>query len=197
MSPILAALIGAAVVLAAVALRSRYASFQAQTPADYAGLGPQFDLRQHLSGPLQCEGLIYGPTGRVTTRFVADMDGKWEGNTGTLSEVFRYDSGTVQHRAWTLALGNAGTITATAADVVGLGAGRVEGPGVVLRYRIRLTPEAGGHVLDVTDWMYLMENGTIMNRSQFRKFGIKVAELVATMRRVPAVDRAPDLVPAE
>jgi hypothetical protein len=30
--------------------------------------------------------------------------------------------------------------------------------------------------------MYLMSNGSIMNRSQFRKFGIKVAELVATMR---------------
>ena len=45
---------------------------------------------------------------------------------------------------------------------------------------------AGGWVLDVTDWMYLMENGTIINRSQFRKFGIKVAELVATMRQVPA-----------
>jgi len=38
----------------------------------------------------------------------------------------------------------------------------------------------------VTDWMYLTENGTVMNRSQFRKFGIKVAELVATMRRVEA-----------
>ncbi len=49
-------------------------------------------------------------------------------------------------------------------------------------YRIRLAEDAGGHELDVTDWMYLMENGTIMNRSQFRKFGIKVAELVATMR---------------
>ena len=56
----------------------------------------------------------------------------------------------------------------------------------MLRYKIRLTPEAGGHVLDVIDWMYLMENGTIMNRSQFRKFGIKVAELVATMRPAPA-----------
>jgi hypothetical protein len=31
-----------------------------------------------------------------------------------------------------------------------------------------------------------MENGTIMNRSEFRKFGFKVAELVATMRPVPA-----------
>jgi hypothetical protein len=30
--------------------------------------------------------------------------------------------------------------------------------------------------------MYLTPNGTIVNRSQFRKFGIKVAELVATMR---------------
>jgi hypothetical protein len=49
-----------------------------------------------------------------------------------------------------------------------------------------MAESAGGHVLDVTDWMYLMENGTIMNRSQFRKFGIKVAELVATMRKKEA-----------
>jgi hypothetical protein len=188
----LSALLGAVIIITLMALRSRYASFQAQSPSDYAGLGPQFDLRQHLSGPIQCEGMIFGPMGRVASRFVARMDGKWDGNIGTLSEVFHYDSGTVQHRAWTLALANSGDITATAADVVGLGSGRVEGPGVVLRYRIKLTPEAGGHVLDVTDWMYLMENGTIMNRSQFRKFGIKVAELVATMRRIPA-----DLAPAE
>jgi len=36
----------------------------------------------------------------------------------------------------------------------------------------------------VTDWMYLAPNGVVVNRSQFRKFGIKVAELVATMRQV-------------
>lgn len=182
MTPFLSALLGAALVIAGLALRSRFASFRAQAPEDYAGKGPAFDLRQHLSGPLVCEGVIFGPTGRVTSRFVADMEGTWDGTTGTLAEVFRYDSGTIQHRAWTLALGPGGAIRATAADVVGEGTGRVAGPSVLLRYRIRLTPEAGGHVLDVTDWMYLMENGTIINRSQFRKFGIKVAELVATMR---------------
>jgi hypothetical protein len=37
-------------------------------------------------------------------------------------------------------------------------------------------------VLDTVDWMYLAPNGAIMNRSQFRKFGFTVAELVATMR---------------
>ena len=186
MSPILSAFLGALVILALVWLRSRHASFRAQTPDDYAGKGPGFDLRRHLSGPIQCEGVIFGPTGRVTSRFVADMEGTWTGTTGTLAEVFRYDSGLVQHRAWTLALHEGGRIVATAPDVVGEGSGKASGSGVLLRYRIRLTPEAGGHVLDVTDWMYLLENGTIMNRSEFRKFGIKVAELVATMRPAPA-----------
>ena len=39
--------------------------------------------------------------------------------------------------------------------------------------------------LDVIDWLYLMPNGTVMNRSQMRKFGITMAELVATMRPAP------------
>jgi hypothetical protein len=195
MTSILSALIGALIVIALIALRTRYASFAAQAPSDYAGKGPDFDLRRHLSGPLTCEGVIFGPTGRVTSRFVADMTGTWDGATGTLAEVFRYDSGTVQHRAWTLALAPDGKIAATAADVVGTGEGRVEGSGVLLSYRIRLTPEAGGHVLDVTDWMYLLENGAIMNRSQFRKFGIKVAELVATIR--PAEAQVRHLAAAE
>jgi hypothetical protein len=110
------------------------------------------------------------------------MHGTWDGNKGTLAETFQYDSGLQQARCWTLQLGNDGGIRAQAPDLVGEGAGKVTGPSVMLRYRIRLDPSAGGHELDVTDWMYLMENGTIMNRSQFFKWGIKVAELVATMR---------------
>jgi hypothetical protein len=186
MSELLALCIGALLVLGLVSARRRFLGFRGQRPADYAGSGPRFDMRKHLNGPILCEGVIYGPTGRVTSRFVAEMEGRWDGNSGTLEETFRYDSGSVQKRCWNLRLGPDGTIRAEAADVVGVGEGRSEGPGVMMRYRLRLDEAAGGHVLNVTDWMYLMENGTIMNRSQFTKFGITVAELVATMRRVPA-----------
>jgi hypothetical protein len=179
---VLFVLLGAGLTLALLTARSRYLSFRAQRPSDYTGKGPEFDLRRHLSGPILCEGVIYGPTGRVASRFVADMEGRWDGNTGTLAERFRYDSGRVQDRQWRLTLGNDGSIRAEADDVVGTGEGMQSGPSVVLNYRIRLPAEAGGHVLDTTDWMYLMENGAIMNRSQFRKYGITVAELVATMR---------------
>jgi hypothetical protein len=182
MEPLFWMIAGVLLTIALATAASRSMGFRAQRPADYAKLGPSFDPRRHLSGPIQCEGVIYGPTGRVTSRFVADMRGHWDGNRGTLKEVFRYDSGTVQHREWRLTLGNDGTVRAEADDVPGVGMGEVAGPTLQLTYPIKLTDSAGGHVLQVTDWMYLAENGAIINRSQFRKFGIKVAELVATLR---------------
>lgn len=169
-------------MLAAMVMKSRYVSFWAQDPDDYADHGPQFDIRERLNGPIVCEGIIYGPMGRVTSRFTADFEASWEGNVGVMKEVFHYDSGNVQNREWKLTLGNDGAIKAEASDLIGAGRGQQKGSAVLLNYRIKLSDEAGGHVLDTTDWMYLMSNGSIMNRSQFRKFGIKVAELVATMR---------------
>ncbi|MGB1234307.1 MAG: DUF3833 family protein [Planktomarina sp.] len=164
-------------------------SFSAQTPSDYWDHDPAFDIRERLSGALDCEGIIYGPIGRVTSRFVAHFEADWTGNVGVMKEVFHYDSGRTQHREWTLTVNDTGRIVAAAPDLVGDGTGQQSGSSVLLNYTIRLDKEAGGHVLDVTDWMYLMENGVIMNRSQFRKFGIKVAELVATMRPAAQSER--------
>lgn len=178
-------LLGCTLMIILGYLKRKYFDFDAQLPADYAE-GEQFDLRTHLNGPISCEGVIYGPLGRVTTRFVGDFDAVWTGNSGVMKEHFRYSDGTEQHREWRLTLGNDGRIRALADDVVGDGTGSQIGSAVQLKYRIRLPEESGGHVLDTTDWMYLAPNGAIVNRSQFRKFGIKVAELVATMRRKDA-----------
>lgn len=187
MDSFLFALLGASVVVFVVWAVRRFWSFTSQTPGDYASLpGEAFDLRRHLNGPIECEGVIYGPTGRITSRFIGEFEATWTGNSGVMSEKFTYSDGSVQEREWQLTLGNDGKIRALAADVIGEGQGEQSGPTVQLRYRIKLPEDAGGHVLDTTDWMYLAPNGTIVNRSQFRKFGIKVAELVATMRRKEA-----------
>jgi Protein of unknown function (DUF3833) len=189
MTPFLYALSTLIALIAATWALRRRVGFSAQRPADYAA-APALDLRQHLNGPILCEGVIYGPTGRVTSRFVAQMQGEWDGNRGVLREYFHYDSGADQRREWRLTLGNDGKIRAEADDVVGTGTGSVAGGAVQLLYRLRLPASAGGHVLDVNDWMYLTPNGTLMNRSQFRKFGFKVAELVATMRPAPIGEAA-------
>ncbi|WP_121095627.1 DUF3833 domain-containing protein [Roseinatronobacter ekhonensis] len=186
MTTFLTLLAGMALMLALVAAVQRFMRFPAQTPQDYAAMEPAFDIRKHLSGPMTCEGVIYGPMGRVSSRFTADMHGTWDGDSGTLAEHFRYDSGTEQDREWRLTLLSGGRIRAEADDLVGRGEGTQKGAAVQLCYTIRLPESAGGHALDVTDWLYLIDETTIVNRSQFRKYGIKVAELVATMRKVDA-----------
>ncbi|GAB4570914.1 MAG: DUF3833 domain-containing protein [Rhodothalassiaceae bacterium] len=159
-------------------------SFGAQSLARYAGTKPAFDLEKHLGGEMISEGVIFGPMGTVSSRFMARMHGSWSDIGGELSESFLYDSGRKQDRAWTIRKGEKGRFTATAPDIVGIARGEVSGATARLTYRLRLPEEAGGHVLDVVDWMYLAPDGVILNRSEMRKFGLKVAELVATIRPV-------------
>jgi len=163
---------------------THFASFKAQSPLDYADQTPRFDIRTVLNGEMITEGVIFNPMGKANTRFVATMQANWEGDAGTMTEHFTYASGRTQDRAWAFQMGENGYFTATAPDIIGVAQGQQSGATVRLTYRIQLPEDAGGHVLDVVDWMYLLENGSVMNRSEFRKFGIKVAELVATFRRV-------------
>ena len=165
-------------------------AFPAQSPEDYNSARKTLDLRQHLQGKNICEGAIFGPFGRVTSRFVAEFDGRWDGDTGRITERFVYDTGETQTRQWHIEIGKNGRVEARADDVVGVGTGHQAGSALGMTYRLRLPDNSGGHVLDATDWMYLLDNGTIVNRSQFRKFGFTVAELVATIRPATSDEEA-------
>jgi hypothetical protein len=182
MESLLLVVLGIAIATVVVMLRRRFAEFPGQNPDDYSDGFPAFDLREHLNGRMLCEGAIFGPLGRVTSTFTATFDVRWEGDTGVMTEVFRYNNGSTQEREWVIHLGENGHFTTVATDVPKGGTGVQTGMAVHMRYAIRLPRENGGHTLNTIDWMYLTPDGTILNRSQFRKYGFKVAELVATIR---------------
>lgn len=175
---------GLALGLLAWWARSRFLSFRAQNANNYADEEPKFDIRTELNGPIRCQGVIFDLMGQASSRFTANMNGQWTNEGGTLTEEFTYHSGRTQDRCWVLKMGDDGAFTATAPDVIGEGVGQQCGPAVRLTYRIQLPEDVGNHVLDVVDWMYLAGDGVILNRSEFRKHGIRVAELFATMKRV-------------
>lgn len=186
MTPVLWFAFGAFFVVITSLVLRHLTDFKAQEPSDYRDAPQRFDLREQLDGPIVCEGVIYGPTGRVSSRFTGDFYASWTGNKGVMTEHFTYHDGSVQDREWRLSLGNDGRVKAEADDLVGTGEGEQCGDAFRMRYRIRLPESSGGHVLDTVDWMYLTPSGALVNRSQFRKYGIKVAELVATMQRKDA-----------
>lgn len=156
--------------------------FSTQSPADYADQTPVFKPAETLSGTYLSEGVIYDYTGKIVSRFKARMSGNFDSEGGTLKENFIYSSGRTDNREWTLKFKNDGSFIATAPDIIGEGVGIASGNSLQMKYKLKLNEDAGGHVLSVSDWMYLTDEGTIINRSQMRKFGIKVAELVAVFK---------------
>lgn len=162
-------------------------SFRAQRPADYAAEAPAFDLRQALSGNYVAHGVIFDYSGRANVRFSAQITGTFDEAGGILAEHFSYDGMAEDDtREWKIRFTGPDRFTATAGDIIGPAEGVVSGNAVRMTYRLQLPERAGGHVLDVVDWLYLMEDGTIVNRSDMRKFSIKAAELFAVFRRPDA-----------
>lgn len=190
MSAIAYVILGVVIAIAGSLLWDQFWSFRAQQPGDYAAEPPAASIQTMLSGEFTAHGVIFDYTGRANARFTASIVGTFDETGGTLAERFSYDGSKADdRREWQIRFTGADTFTATADDVVGTAEGVVSGDAVRMTYRLRLPERAGGHVLDVVDWLYLMEDGTIVNRSDMRKFGLKAAELFAVFR--PAEGREP------
>lgn len=175
---------GFALCAALVLAKDHFWSFRAQTLSDYANEAPAFDVRTSLGGVFLADGVIYDYSGRVNARFRANITGKFNETGGVMDEEFFYaGKEEPQRRQWRITFTGPKTFSAEADDIVGTALGEASGNALRFTYRLRLPERLGGHELDVVDWLYLMEDGTIVNRSDMRKFGVRAAELIAIFRR--------------
>lgn len=160
------------------------AACSSATTKDYAANSPTLDLRDYLNGPLVAKGILFDYSGKVDLAFHVDITGTWNGNKGTLEEHFRYSDGRTEARTWHIAFTDDHHFTATAADVIGTAQGSQHGNSVNMRYTLNATRPNGERItLSMDDWMYLLDDKTLINRTAMRKYGIKVGELVISFER--------------
>ena len=146
------------------------------TPKDYQEAQLVLDIRDYLNGRVTAHGMIFDWKGKASRHFVAKIDGAWEGNKGTLDELFTYSDGTTERRVWTLTFSDDHHFTATAGDVDGVAQGSQYGNALNMRYRLKLTDPA--ITVSIDDWMYLTAENVLLNRSAISKFGVPVGEVV-------------------
>ena len=140
-------------------------------------------LDEYFNGPIKAWGIVQDWRGRVVSRFDVDMVGSWDGNIGTLEEQFRYYNGQTQQRTWVIHKLNDTDYEGRAGDILGVATGSVDGNAVNWRYKMDL--EVNGRTFRITfdDWMWLMNDGVLVNRSYLKKFGVTVAELTLFMQK--------------
>ncbi|MGA8056484.1 MAG: DUF3833 domain-containing protein [Burkholderiales bacterium] len=153
------------------------------TPEQYANEKPVLDLTRFFDGAVDGWGMVQDRSGKVLRRFYVKIDAKWDGNTGTLDERFDWSDGKNEQRVWKVTKLDATRYTGTAGDVVGQATGVAAGNALQWKYVLQLPPEQGGWQVDLDDWMYLVDQDTMLNRSEIRKFGIRFAEITIAFRK--------------
>ncbi|MFP4312865.1 MAG: DUF3833 domain-containing protein [Alphaproteobacteria bacterium] len=149
----------------------------------YEGAEPKFDLQTYFTGPIKAWGIVQDRKGNITRRFDVDLVGSWEGDTGTLEEEFRYYDGKTDHRTWTITKISDERYEGTAGDILGKASGQVEGNAMRWAYQMDLDVGDKTYRITFDDWMFLMNDGILINRSYLKKFGITVAELTLFMQK--------------
>lgn len=150
---------------------------------DYARETPQFDMRAFLSGDLTAKGVFTDRAGRVLRRFSVTMNGRWDGDEGVLDERFQYSDGSTQRRVWRLKQLAPGRYSGSADDVVGEAHG--ESAGNALRWKYTLALPVDGRIWHVTldDWMFLMDERTVLNRSAMSKLGVHLGDVTLVISK--------------
>lgn len=149
----------------------------------YKGLTPKADIKEYFSGPIKAWGIVQDWRGRVVSQFDIEMIGKWEGDTGTLTEKFTYYDGKKQERVWTIKKLPDGTYEGTAADILDKATGAVEGNAARWNYTMDLPVGDTTYRIRFDDWMWQMNDGVLINRSYLKKFGLTVTELTIFMQK--------------
>ncbi len=136
------------------------------------------NLEEYFVGQTVAYGQFSDRFGTVRRRFVVDITGEWDGRDLTLTEDFRYADGSTEQRIWTLTKTGPDSWEGTADGVQGKARGEERGDTFNWAYTIDL-PVPGGDTMRVSfdDWMWLLEDGRLLNKAYMSRFGVTLGEV--------------------
>lgn len=152
----------------------------------YRAQQPVLELRDYFNGTLDAWGMFQDRSGKVVKRFHVVIEARWEGEVGTLDERFTYADGSTQRRVSTITRLGEGRYTGRADDVVGEAIGEAAGNALRWRYVLALPVDDKVYNVDFDDWMFLMDDKVMLNRSLMSKWGFRLGEVTLSfVKRAP------------
>ena len=146
----------------------------------YRAEQPALDVKTYLNGTLDAWGMFQGRSGEVQKRFHVVIDARWTGDTGAPDEHSKWPAGPTSRRVGTLKKQPDGPFRGPADDVVGEAIGEVAGNALRWRYVLALPVDDKVYNVDFDDWMFLMDDKVMLNRSYMSKWGFNLGEVTLT-----------------
>jgi len=149
----------------------------------YSGEEPKINLKEFFNGKIYALGIVQDRSGKVIKRFKVDIKAFWEGNKGFLDEKFIYSDGEKDSRLWELNKIGKSTYEGRAEDVVGIANGESLGNVFYFEYDLDLPVDDTTYKINFEDWMYLLDENTLLARSYMSKWGFDLGEVTIIMNK--------------
>ncbi|MDJ0919983.1 MAG: DUF3833 domain-containing protein [Henriciella sp.] len=155
----------------------------APTVADFEDAPRQLVLEEYFEGQTTAYGVFEDRFGKVRRTFKVDITGTVENGVLTLDERFIYNDGERETRVWTIDILGNGQYRGIAGDVPNYAYGEVAGNAFNWKYKVDL--KVGDSVWNVgfDDWMYLLEDGVLINRAYVTRFGVRIGEVTIAFQK--------------
>ena len=144
---------------------------------DYRNNTPEFVLEDYFNGKTVAYGVFENRSGDVVNQFKVDITGSGEGDVLTLDEDFIYMDGKVDKRLWKINILPDGYYEGTTNGVIGVAKGRRAGNAFNWTYVFDLPVGDTSYKLKFDDWMFLQEDGVMINRAIVTKWGFRVGSV--------------------
>lgn len=150
----------------------------------YKEENPALDLQDFFNGYIKAYGIVQDWRGRVARRLDMSLHGEWSGDEGRLHEEFFYYDGEEQVRNWDIKKISETKFEGCADDIIGSAKGKICGNTAHWLYEATINVGGKDYKVSFDDWMFLMRDGVMLNRSYIKKFGLTVAEVSIVMQKL-------------
>jgi hypothetical protein len=151
---------------------------------DYKTTTPSLSLESFFNGNLNAYGIVLDRNGKLTRRFSVALEANWVGNKGTINEWFIFDDGEKSTRTWQLTKDKSNVYSGTANDVIGVAKGKTSGSALYWQYDLLINVDGTDYQVTLDDWMYLIDKKRLFNKTDIKKFGFKVGEVILYIEKV-------------
>ncbi|MEH6455962.1 MAG: DUF3833 domain-containing protein [Cocleimonas sp.] len=151
---------------------------------DYKQNQPSLTLFDYFEGETRGWGIFQDRSGNLKRQFVVNIIGTInEKGQLVLVEDFVWTDGEISQRIWTISKEGENKFSGTASDVVGKAEGESAGNAFHWQYVMNLAVKDKTYKVSFDDWMFLQEDGVLLNRAKMSKFGITLGEVIISFKK--------------
>ena len=150
---------------------------------DFANTNPEFKLMEFFEGNVKAWGIVEDRFGNIRRQFKVDMKGTIENDILTLEEDFVYGDGEIDKRIWKFSKLDEKTYKGLANDIIGEAIAKEQGNAFNMKYKMDLDLGFAELRANFNDWMFKIDEETIINKATINKFGLNIATVTLFFRK--------------